>query len=68
MAQDNDGAVWGTITLAMPQLIEWQIEGGETRIEGSSLREFMAALSSASEGCDAVCGLTLWFPCDAVSP
>ena len=54
--------------MTMPQLIEWQIEGGETRIEGSSLREFMAALSSASEGCDAVCGLTLWFPCDAVSP
>ena len=40
--------------MAMPQLIEWQIEGGEARIEGRSLREFMAALSSASEGREAV--------------
>lgn len=59
MAQDNDGAVWGTITLAMPQLIEWQIEGGETRIEGRSLREFLAALATASEGREAVLRLNL---------
>ncbi|SMG54363.1 hypothetical protein [Paracoccus sp. J56] len=59
MAQDNDGAVWGTITLAMPQLIEWQIEGGENRLEGRSLREFVAALSSASEGREAVLRLNL---------
>lgn len=59
MAQGNDGAVWGTVTMAMPQLIEWQIEGGETRIEGRSLREFMAALSAASEGREAVLRLNL---------
>ncbi|SEN51658.1 hypothetical protein SAMN04489859_1008137 [Paracoccus alcaliphilus] len=33
MQQDKNGAVWGTITMAMPQLIEWQIEGGENRLE-----------------------------------
>ena len=59
MAQDKDGAVWGTVMLAVPQLIEWQIEGGEERLEGRSLRDFVAALASASEGREAVLRLNL---------
>ena len=59
MQQDKNGAVWGTITMAMPQLIEWQIEGGENRLEGRSLREFVAALATASEGREAVLRLNL---------
>ena len=43
----------------MPQLIEWQIEGGENRLEGRSLREFLAALATASEGREAVLRLNL---------
>ncbi len=34
MKQDKDGAIWGTVTLAVPQLIEWQIEDGEGKPEG----------------------------------
>lgn len=59
MAQDKDGAVWGTVTLAVPQLIEWQIEAGEERLEGRSLRDFVTALASASEGREAVLRLNL---------
>ena len=59
MAQDKDGAVWGTVTLAVPQLIEWQIEGGEDKLEGRSLRDFVTALASASEGREAVLRLHL---------
>ena len=59
MQQDKNGAVWRTITMAMPQLIEWQIEGGENRLEGRSLREFVAALATASEGREAVLRLNL---------
>ena len=59
MAQDKDGAVWGTVTLAVPQLIEWQIEGGEDKLEGRSLRDFVTALASASEGREAVLRLNL---------
>lgn len=59
MKQDKSGAVWGTVTMAMPQLIEWQIEGGENRLEGRGLRKFMAALAAASEGREAVLRLNL---------
>ncbi len=59
MAQDKDDAVWGTVTLAVPQLIEWQIEGGEDKLEGRSLRDFVTALASASEGREAVLRLNL---------
>ncbi len=54
MAQSKDNAVWGTVTLAMPQLVERQIEGRTEKLAGRSLREFVAALASASEGSDAV--------------
>ena len=59
MAQDKDDAVWGTVTLAVPQLIEWQIEGGEDKLEGRSLRDFVTALASASAGREAVLRLNL---------
>ena len=49
----------GRVTTAMLQLIEWQIEGGESRLEGRSLREFVAALAIASEGREAVLRLNL---------
>lgn len=59
MAQDKSSAVWETVTMAMPQLIEWQIEGGDTEQQGHGLRDFIAALSSASEGREAVLRLNL---------
>jgi len=59
VAQDKSSAVWGTVTMAMPQLIEWQIEGGDTEQKGQGLREFVAALSTASEGREAVLRLNL---------
>lgn len=59
MAQSKDTAVWGTVTLAMPQLVEWQIEGGAEKLEGRSLREFVTALASAGEGREAVLRLNL---------
>lgn len=59
MAQSKDNAVWGTVTLAMPQMREWQIEGGSEKLEGRSLREFIAALASAGQGREAVLRLNL---------
>ena len=59
MQQGKSGAVWGTITMAMPQLVEWQIEGDGERHEGRSLKEFVAALATASEGKEAVLRLNL---------
>lgn len=59
MSHTKDNAIWGTVTMAMPQLIEWQIEGGENRLEGRSLKEFVAALATASDGREAVLRLNL---------
>ena len=54
MQRDKDGAVFGAVTLAVPQSVEWQIEGGVKKMEGHSLRDFVTALASASEGREAV--------------
>ncbi|WP_283178242.1 hypothetical protein [Gemmobacter sp. 24YEA27] len=54
-----DGATWATVTLAMPQLVEWQIEGDTTPQAGRSLREFVVALASASEGRETVVRMNL---------
>ena len=43
----TEGATWAPVTLAMPQLIEWQIEGDAARQAGSSLCDFVAALAKA---------------------
>ncbi|WP_294926147.1 hypothetical protein [uncultured Paracoccus sp.] len=59
MQQNKSGAVWGTITMAMPQLLEWQIEGDGEHHEGRSLKEFVAALVTAREGREAVLRLNL---------
>lgn len=59
MTQDKSSAVWGTVTMAMPQLIEWQIEGGNTEQKGHGLRDFVTALSTASEGHQAMLRLNL---------
>lgn len=59
MKQDKSGAVWSTVSMAMPQLIEWQIEGDENLLEGRGLKEFVAALAAASEGREAVLRLNL---------
>lgn len=59
MSQNKDDAVWGTVTMAMPQLIEWQIEGGKEKLEGRNFKEFVAALATASESREAVLRLNL---------
>ncbi|WP_323717249.1 hypothetical protein [Paracoccus aminovorans] len=59
MAQSKDNAVWGRVTLAMPQLVEWRIESGAEKFEGRSLKEFMAALAPAGEGREVVLRLNL---------
>ncbi|REF70276.1 hypothetical protein BDD41_3003 [Paracoccus versutus] len=46
--------------MAMPQLIEWQIEGGKEKLEEHSLEEFVTALVSAREGREAVLRLNLF--------
>ncbi|MBJ2153773.1 hypothetical protein [Paracoccus sp. IB05] len=48
------GATWATVTLAMPQLVEWQIEGDTAPQAGSSLRDFVTALATVIEGRDTV--------------
>ncbi|WP_287884080.1 MULTISPECIES: hypothetical protein [Paracoccus] len=59
MTRSKDNAVWGTPTVAMPQLIEWQIEGGKEKLEGRNLKEFVAVLATASEGREAVLRLNM---------
>ena len=53
------GATWATVTLAMPQLVEWQIEGDAAPQGGSSLRDFVTALAAASEGRETVLRVNL---------
>ncbi|MCL4065698.1 hypothetical protein M3484_03835 [Pseudomonas sp. GX19020] len=54
-----EGATWATVTLAMPQLVEWQIEGDAASKSGSSLRDFVTALAAASEGRETVVRVNL---------
>ncbi|WP_112309657.1 hypothetical protein [Pseudogemmobacter bohemicus] len=55
----SDGATWATVTLAMPQLVEWQIEGDAAPKTGSGLRDFVAALAKVGEGTDTVLRVNL---------
>ena len=55
----TEGAAWATVTLAMPQLTEWQIEGDAAQQTGSSLRDFVAALAKVGEGTDTVLRVNL---------
>ena len=55
----TEGAAWATVTLAMPQLTEWQIEGDAAPQTGSSLRDFVAALAKTEEGTDTVLRVNL---------
>ncbi|MBJ2154103.1 hypothetical protein [Paracoccus sp. IB05] len=60
MTKNNTaGATWATVTLAMPQLVEWQIEGDAAPQAGSNLRDFVAALAAVSEGRDTVVRVNL---------
>lgn len=47
---NKDNAVWGTVTLALPHLTEWSIEGTGDAITGANLGEFFKALHSQSQG------------------
>ena len=53
------GATWATVTLAMPQLTEWQIEGDAAPQAGSSLRDFVVALAKIGEGTETVLRVNL---------
>ena len=55
MTKNNTaGATWATVTLAIPQLVEWQIESDTAPQVGRRLRGFVASLAAASEGRDTV--------------
>lgn len=55
----QDNAVWGTVTLAAPQLVEWQIEGAGPSQQGRDLRGFLNSLAQAAEGREAVLRVNL---------
>ena len=47
---NEDHALWGTVTLALPHLTEWSIEGTEVSEKGTDLREFLSELNAQSQG------------------
>ncbi|MGB0799211.1 MAG: hypothetical protein ACPGRD_07825 [Planktomarina sp.] len=46
---DKDNAVWGTVTLAMPQLVQWNIEGDEFSEQDDRLQSFFSAMARVDE-------------------
>lgn len=46
----KDKAVWGTVTLAAPQLVEWQSEGAGVQPKGRDLGDFLHAISQTPAG------------------
>ena len=47
---NEDHALWGTVTLALPHLTEWSIEGTEFAIKGTDLGEFLEELNTQGKG------------------
>lgn len=54
MANDDQGAVWGTVMLAGVQVTDWKIEGGDEVAAGTDLRGFFKAMAEQSDGREAV--------------
>lgn len=55
---DKDNAVWGTVTLAMPALVQWQIEGGEFSEQGDRLQSFFKAMARVDEKAETTLRIT----------
>ena len=47
---NEDNAIWGTITLALPQVTEWNIEGTGISESGTDLRAFLSELNIRGNG------------------
>ena len=47
---NEDNAIWGTMTLALPQLTEWNIEGTGISKSGTDLRAFLSELNAQGNG------------------
>ena len=45
----NENAVWGTVTLALPHLVEWLIEGSDIAKSGNDLQPFLQELNEQSK-------------------
>lgn len=41
----DDQAIWATVTLAAPQVVQWQIEGIESDQSGDGLAGLLAVLA-----------------------
>ena len=47
---NEDNAIWGTVTLALPQITEWNIEGTDLSENGTNLKEFLKTLDEQGDG------------------
>jgi len=47
---NEDNAIWGTVTLALPQITEWNIEGTGISESGTDLRAFLQELNKQGDG------------------
>ena len=47
---NEDNAIWGTMTLALPQVTEWNIEGTGISKSGTNLRTFLNELNAQGNG------------------
>ena len=47
---NEDDAIWGTMTLALPQVTEWNIEGTGISESWTDLRAFLSELNARGNG------------------
>jgi len=47
---NEDNAIWGTMTLALPQLTVWNIEGTGISKSGTVLRALLSELNAQGNG------------------
>ena len=47
---NEDNAIWGTMTLALPHVTEWNIEGTGISKSGTDLRAFLSELNAQGSG------------------
>ena len=47
---NEDNAIWGTMTLALPHVTEWNIEGTGVSQSGTDLRAFLHELNAQGNG------------------
>lgn len=57
----DDQAIWATVTMTEPQVVQWQIEGGEDDSAGTDLAELLTVLAEQKEGRPKVLRLNLMF-------